>query len=230
MFRSSPIQLIALCCAVLCAADYARGNDPTGHHLAGSLDHPVSLLFEDVHLSEACDLLAQTYPIRIVIDNRVVAPRGGQVQTAASTDFATDGIIEYINLKDVPINQALSAMLHPLGLAYSVQKDFIWISTPERIRHETFDQLATRVFQLPGTTLPDCNAAIYRGTYQGTIAEVDLVAVLRRATPMIVDPKSGELLSYMRFNLETNQIVVHNSPENLQRLEALLELLLGKPI
>ncbi len=190
------------------------------------LEHPITCLFQDTHLSRVLEFIAKESEAPIVMDDTVVAPRRGRLAIATNVEYATDGNVEYINFKRVAAGEALHAVLHPLGLTYALRNHYVWVSTPENIKRETSESLETRIFQLPGTSMPDCNAA----TNQSAVAEVDLVAVLRRATPMIVEPETGELLSYMRFNLVTNQIVVHNTPTNLKRLEALLDLLLGEPI
>lgn len=73
--------------------------------------------------------------------------RGGQ-GNQANIEIVTDGMIDYINLKNVPLRVALKTILRPLNLDYSVQHDFIWISTPEKIRIETFEELETRFYEL----------------------------------------------------------------------------------
>ena len=62
--------------------------------------------------------------------------------------YVTDGIVLYINLKDVTLREALKALLRPLNLDFSVQPGFIWISTPQRIREESFEELETRYYEL----------------------------------------------------------------------------------
>jgi len=225
MRRVAWVNQIPLVCAALALAGGAIADDSGVTSMERRLENPITLLFENIRLSEALDVITQTSNINIVVDNRVVASRPGDVQQAASHSNVTERMIKYINLKDVPTGDALTAILARVGLDYSVQDSFVWVSTPEQLRHHTFEQLETRIYELPGSMLPDKNAK-YQG---GAVAEVDLVSILRRATPMIVEPETGELLSYMRFNVETNQIVVHNAPTNLDRLEQLLKLLLKDP-
>ena len=68
------------------------------------------------------------------------APLGGEI--------VTDGMVDYINLKNVTLREALKAVLHPLNLDFSVQPGAIWISTPEKIRTESFEDLGTRHYSL----------------------------------------------------------------------------------
>ncbi len=60
----------------------------------------------------------------------------------------SSGIVPYISLKDVTLREALKALLRPLGLDFSVQPGFIWISKPEIIRQESFESLETRFYEL----------------------------------------------------------------------------------
>ena len=76
---------------------------------------------------------------------------GGQTAYNAAAlggGYVTDGIVPYINLKDVTLREALKAILRPLNLDFSVQPGFIWISTPQRIREESFEELETRYYEL----------------------------------------------------------------------------------
>ncbi|MGC9054307.1 MAG: tetratricopeptide repeat protein, partial [Candidatus Hydrogenedens sp.] len=82
------------------------------------------------------------------------APLGapGQQGYAVSPDVyygtKSNGIVPYISLKDVTLREALKALLRPLGLDFSVQPGFVWISKPEIIRQETFEALETRFYEM----------------------------------------------------------------------------------
>ena len=52
--------------------------------------------------------------------------------------MVTDGYVHDLRLKDVPLSATLDVMLRQLNLDYSVEGNIIWISTPERIRHEAW--------------------------------------------------------------------------------------------
>ena len=82
------------------------------------------------------------------------APLGapGQQGYAVSPDVyygtKSNGIVPYISLKDVTLREALKALLRPLGLDFSVQPGFVWISKPEIIRQESFEALETRFYEM----------------------------------------------------------------------------------
>lgn len=68
--------------------------------------------------------------------------------TQPKDETVTDGIVPYINLRDVTLRDALNALLRSLNLTFEVQEKFIWISTPEKIRTESFEKLETRYYEL----------------------------------------------------------------------------------
>ncbi|MCL4217041.1 MAG: tetratricopeptide repeat protein, partial [Candidatus Hydrogenedentes bacterium] len=83
--------------------------------------------------------------------------------------YVTDGKVPYINLQNVTLGEAMRALLRPLNLDYSVQPGFLWISSPERIRTESFEPLTTRYYELKVTayeTLPEIILANPGGSYQ----------------------------------------------------------------
>ncbi len=73
-----------------------------------------------------------------------------------SSGLVPHGTIPYIKLNDVRLGDALKAILRSLNLDYRVQDNVIFISSPERLRMETWEALETRVYQLNGAadTLP----------------------------------------------------------------------------
>jgi len=60
----------------------------------------------------------------------------------------SDGMIDYINLQNVTLAEALKALLRPLGLTYAIQPGFIWVSKPQIIRRESFEEMETRYYEL----------------------------------------------------------------------------------
>ena len=65
-----------------------------------------------------------------------------------AAEIVTHGYVQRINLNNVSLRQALKAMLRPMNLDYAVQNGFVWISTPQKIRTESFEKLETRYYQL----------------------------------------------------------------------------------
>jgi type II secretory pathway component GspD/PulD (secretin) len=164
-------------------------------------DTPVTIEFENSHISTIVDFFSEYLGINFMIDSRVVAPApraqaaaapgaaqgvgvpgapgapgvqavpgapfpgtpgapgapgafptpgqpAQQAQPTQAQQYVTDGIVDYIGLKKVSLRDALTALLRGLNLDYSIEKNFIWISTPERIRQETFQSVETRYYDL----------------------------------------------------------------------------------
>jgi hypothetical protein len=59
-----------------------------------------------------------------------------------------NGQSRYLNLSKVPLGVALKAILRPMNLDYAVKNGMVWISTPARIRAESFEDLETRYYRL----------------------------------------------------------------------------------
>lgn len=78
------------------------------------------------------------------------------VPVSSAEDPVTDGYVPRLKLRDVPLKNALDAVLRPLNLAYRVEDDYIYISSPQRLRHEASGRLTTRTFNVNGfgDTLP----------------------------------------------------------------------------
>ncbi len=76
----------------------------------------------------------------------------------ARQEIATgNGYVPYINLRDVPLRDALSALLGTMNLDYTVQDDIVWIGSPGDIRTGSFDGMETQYYALRsaiGETLP----------------------------------------------------------------------------
>ena len=111
------------------------------------LDTPISLQFEKTHLVEITNFLSQSYNVNIAIDWRVVSPprksipaKGenppAPIPVPKSPDYVTDGMVQYINLRDVPMRDVLTALLRPLNLTFVADRDVIWISSPEKMKED----------------------------------------------------------------------------------------------
>jgi hypothetical protein len=73
-----------------------------------------------------------------------------------SVQVVTNGIVQNIQLRNVTLRQALEAILRPLNLDYAVENGTIWISTPDNIRAQSFQDLETKYYALRNSaeTLP----------------------------------------------------------------------------
>jgi hypothetical protein len=75
----------------------------------------------------------------------------------AQGEYVTDGTVHHVKLDNVPLGQALKGILRPMNLDYKVEDGYVWVSTPERIRTESFEPLQTGYYDLQSAgseTLP----------------------------------------------------------------------------
>lgn len=68
----------------------------------------------------------------------------------------SDGRVRNIKLDDVSLGAALDAVLRPLGLDYRVEDDYLYVSSPDKLRHEPNERLETRTYSYSdqNATLP----------------------------------------------------------------------------
>ena len=71
-----------------------------------------------------------------------------QVSPPVAAGRRSDGMVSRVKLRDVELGDALDAMLRPMGLDYQVRDEYVFISTPERLRGEASAPLQTRFYPL----------------------------------------------------------------------------------
>ena len=107
---------------------------------AAYTDRLVSIEFENEHIARILDFLSQYVGVTFVLDY-AAAPVPGRSELFAAMgfsepDYATDGRVETIDLREVPLLNVLEELVYPLGLDFVLEPGFLWISTPQRIREE----------------------------------------------------------------------------------------------
>jgi beta-lactamase regulating signal transducer with metallopeptidase domain len=113
------------------------------------LASPVSIEFENIHISEILEFISDSWEVNVVLDSRVVAPprqSGGEVKMG-STGYVTNGIVPQINLTDLSLDQALETVLRPLDLTFTVDRGFIWVSSLDLINAAPLSAEALRAGQ-----------------------------------------------------------------------------------
>ncbi len=99
--------------------------------LAKTLTLPCSIEFENIHLSEVLEFISDSWNMNIVADGRAIRPssKSGLDEKMDPTLFVTDGIVNYINLGNVPLSEALDILCRSLNLSYKAENDVVWISS-----------------------------------------------------------------------------------------------------
>lgn len=95
----------------------------------------VNVEFEDIHIADMIDFISKSFKLNVVVDPRVVMPEGGDwnAPSADSPGYATDGVLSYVNLKDVALGEFLYVATRQLNLSYRLENNQVVISTPEII-------------------------------------------------------------------------------------------------
>lgn len=110
--------------------------------LAQVLASSVSLQFENIHLSEVLEFISDSWGANFALDQRVVAPpprpkpapdKPQPGPEPSPHAYVTDGIVLLVNLKDIPLQEALDLTLRPMNITYLASRGIIWVSSYERI-------------------------------------------------------------------------------------------------
>lgn len=122
-----------------------QGKRPKNAAIEKALNRSITISFETTHLDEVLEFMSEYLKINMVLDARVVAPARlerpdpttiAAAEPEALIEYTTDGIVPYVKVEKVTVEQALEHVLYPLGLDFIVEPGFIWASTPELIRRE----------------------------------------------------------------------------------------------
>jgi hypothetical protein len=121
------------------------------------LKAPVTVQYEGRHLADILTLLSETYAVNFAIDWRVVAPPQDKPAQEAVAQKSrpglglrpkrpprdsqlarrvTDGVVAYVFIEDVPMEDILKALLRPLNLIYSVQDSVVWVTSPAALESD----------------------------------------------------------------------------------------------
>ena len=79
---------------------------------------------------------------------RIPSAGSGNPGITGPSGHVTDGQVHGFQVEDVKLRHALDALLRPLGLDYSVENGYLWVTTPDRIRHTPTEPLETRIYEL----------------------------------------------------------------------------------
>jgi len=141
---------------------WARNAAPAaGSKVSKALQNRIDIEFDGEHIRNILEFLSE-YVVNIVVDVRAVpAPpvRGVSAQDyralvwehcpKAAPSYLTEGLVESVDLREVPLLTALEHLLYPLGLVYEVKPYGFFVTAPGRQQalaglkdEETADDLA----------------------------------------------------------------------------------------
>ncbi len=115
------------------------------------LSQPVAFQFECESLRGVLKFLTEITGINILVDEEIFK-EFGEEKDCYGTKVDRKEIFVTINVSDLPLESALNGMLRQHGLGFSIERDFIYVSTPDVLRGSSFEQLETRFYHLKDTS------------------------------------------------------------------------------
>ncbi len=155
----------------------------------------ISLDFNNAHIRNVLSYLQQVSGVNIVL-NEAIFPReeAGMGPVAGPSPRVT------LRLTDIPLIEALDLILRTKGLAYRLEENIIWITTPREIG---MGGMETRTYELPAG-----------GTH--------IVETLEASLPQ---PEGSDLT----LDRTTGTLIITNTKYNLEIAEDLLRALTETP-
>ncbi len=111
------------------------------------LSQPVAFEFECESLRGVLKFLTEITGINILVDEAVF-DEFGKDQDCFGNKVDRKEIFVTIHVSELPLESALNGMLRQHGLGFSIERDFIYVSTPDVLRGSSFEQLETRFYHL----------------------------------------------------------------------------------
>ena len=130
------------------------------------LSQPVAFEFECEPLRDVLRFLTTITGINILVDEDIFE-KYGKLTDCYNNKTDRKEIFVTIHVSELPLESALNGMFRQHGLGFSIERDFIYISTPDVLRGSSFEQLETRFYHLRDTsriTLPKLETSGSAGT------------------------------------------------------------------
>ncbi len=115
------------------------------------LSQPVAFEFECEPLRGVLKFLTEITGINILVDEEIFEEFGKE-EDCYGTKVDRKEIFVTIHVSELPLESALNGMLRQHGLGFSIERDFIYVSTPDVLRGSSFEQLETRFYHLKDTS------------------------------------------------------------------------------
>jgi type II secretory pathway component GspD/PulD (secretin) len=112
---------------------------------------PVAFEFECEPLRDVLRFLTTITGINILVDEEIFE-RFGYFEDCYGNEVDRAEIFITIHVSELPLESALNGMFRQHGLGFSIERNFIYISTPDVLRGSSFEQLETRFYQLKDTS------------------------------------------------------------------------------
>ena len=171
---------------------------------------PVNMDFQSVDVVYVLDYLSDITGANIVMSSAVTKGK----RTVS------------VKIKEMPLEEALKYVLKSAGLTHRIDKNVIWIATPEEIDNE---QMETRVFTLKkgkGAFTEFTSTAI-SGVGLGSAANIEKVTTIKDIIEEAVSWPSG---SKVVLDERLGALIITNTPYNLEIVDKILEKIDVEPL
>jgi type II secretory pathway component GspD/PulD (secretin) len=115
------------------------------------LSQPVAFEFECESLRGVLKFLTEITGINILVDEEIFN-EFGEEEDCYGNKVERKEIFVTIHVSELPLESALNGMLRQHGLGFSIERDFIYVSTPDVLRGSSFEQIETRFYHLKDTS------------------------------------------------------------------------------
>ncbi|GMW00505.1 MAG: hypothetical protein AMXMBFR84_16420 [Candidatus Hydrogenedentota bacterium] len=184
--------------------DSAPRKDHGKAYLEEKLRERISLELEDTHIASVAEQIASYADLNIVVDNRVVRPVRDYDPSAT---YLTNGFVPHVKLDNTPLGDVLAAVLRPLNLVYKLEPEFIWITSEENARHESFENMETRWYRMDlGLDIDDAKKLI--------------MSELWKDNPPLREPGTGKQLSMAYLAENENAFGIRDVSSRLDEMES----------
>ena len=171
---------------------------------------PVNMDFQNVDVVYVLDYLSTITGANIVMSSAVT--QGKRTVN--------------VKIKEMSLEEALKYVLKSSGLTYRIDKNVIWIATPEEITNE---QMETKVFTLKKGkgTFTEFKSATTGSVGLGSAADVDEVITIKDVIEKAITWPSG---SKIVLDERLGALIITNTPYNLEIVQKILDKIDVEPI
>jgi len=174
------------------------------------LNLPVNMDFQNVDVVYVLDYLSTITGANIVMSNAVTESK----RTVS------------VKIKEMPLEEALRYVLKSAGLNYRIDKNVIWIATPDEIDTEQMD---TKVFTLKKGkgAFTEFKSATTGSVGLGSAADIEQVTTIKDVIEKAISWPSG---SKIVLDERLGALIVTNTPYNLEIIEKILDKIDVEPV
>ena len=191
----------------------------------------VSVHFDNAHIRSVLRYLSEVGGVNLILDEQVF-PVDEQDAEGRTSPRVT------IDLDNLPLLEALEAIFKGKTLRYRLEKNLIWITTPERMAME---RLETRIYTIltsgtRGATFerPEEDEGDEGGDKARRLGEGGAAGAAAEAEKTLIDTLTQVVQwpegSYKKFDERTSTLIVRNTPTNLKTLEELIRQIEEEPM